>query len=83
MTDVPRKQTDPGGFVLDEQEEPTQPSPKTDSTDALYMARIFGQLGTVDRKRAVSLLECWSRCTLDQRVLIEAMARELAGAGDA
>lgn len=79
MTTIPRKQTDPGGFTLDEQEEDTQPTPKTDSTDALYMARIYGQLGTMDRKRAVQLLESWSKCTLDQRVLIEALARELAG----
>jgi hypothetical protein len=71
----PRKPTDPGGFADDET--PTSPASGIDP-DALAIVRLVDGLKANDRKRARHVLEAWSVCSLDRRVLIEAMARELA-----
>jgi len=79
-----RKQTDPGGWqgspgsyaAAPDDETPTRPDNGDPVTIALI--RLFGELGASDRKGAVSLLGNWARCTLDQRVIIEAISRELA-----
>jgi hypothetical protein len=70
-----RKPTDPGGFADDEA--PTTPSGGIDQ-DALAIVRLVDGLKANDRRRALRVLEAWSSCTLDRRVLIEAIARELA-----
>jgi hypothetical protein len=78
MTSVPRTPTSPGGFTLDPDEELTPVEGRPDA-GAVLLTRIYLQLSAPDRQRAVQLLTNWAGCTLDRRVLIEAMARELAG----
>ncbi len=75
-----RKPTEPGGFeppgsVGIEDDIPTRPEGIDPVT--LQLVRLFGDLNKVDRRRAAMLLENWSKCTLDRRVLIEALSREL------
>jgi hypothetical protein len=42
------------------------------------MVRLFDGLKSNEKHAAVRLLEGWAVCSLDRRVLIEALARELA-----
>ena len=77
MTTTPRKQTDPGGFVLDMQDELT-PTEGMPDTETIAVMRICGGMSKPDRMRAVQLLANWAVCTLDRRVLVEAMTREFA-----
>lgn len=70
-----RKRTDPGGFADDEAT--TSPAGGLDP-DALAMVRLFDGFKSNEKHAAVRLLEGWAACTLDRRVLIEALARELA-----
>ncbi len=59
-----------------EQDEiPTRPDAVDPET--LSLVRLFGDLGALDRKRAIRVLSAWSKCSLDRRVLIEALCREL------
>lgn len=71
----PRKRTDPGGFSEDEID--TSPGSGIDP-DALAIVRLVDGLKSNDRRRARHVLEAWAGCSLDRRVLIEMMARELA-----
>lgn len=71
----PRKRTDPGGFGEDEVT--TSPTSGLDP-DALAMVRLFDGFKSNEKHSAVRLLEGWAACSIDRRVLIEALARELA-----
>ncbi len=71
----PRKATDPGGFAGDE--EITRPTGGLDP-DALAIVKLIDGLKSNERRRARRVLEGWAACSLDRRVLIEALARELA-----
>lgn len=75
VSPVPRRNTDPGGFTAEEAD--TQPSGGLDP-DALAMVRLFDALKSNEKRSAVRLLQGWASCTIDRRVLIEALARELA-----
>ena len=79
MPEVPRKQTDPGGFTLDQDEEPTNPGVDKPSTESLALTRIIGGLSKPDRMRAIQLLERWAGMTLNQRVLVSALCEEMGG----
>ncbi len=72
----PRKRTDPGGFAGDD-DTPTSPGGGLDP-DALAMVRIFDGLNANEKHEAVKLLEGWVACTVDRRVLLRALAGELA-----
>jgi hypothetical protein len=71
----PRTRTAPGGFADDET--PTSPGGGLDP-DALAMVRIFDGLNANEKHEAVKLLEGWVACTVDRRVLLRALAGELA-----
>lgn len=73
-----RRITHPGEYAYSEEDTPTKPD--NGDPDALAMARLYGDLNAWERRKVVSLLKAWSKCSLDQRVLIEAVAREFAPA---
>ena len=70
-----RTPTNPGGFCDDEA--PTSPGGGLDP-DALAMVRLFDNLNANEKHDAVCLLEGWVACTVDRRVLLRALAGELA-----
>ena len=73
-----RNETRPGGYALNpgEDEIPTRPEAVDPST--LIMVRVYEGLTALERRHVVALLKAWQKCTLDQRVIIEAVAREFA-----
>ena len=78
MTD--RKQTAPGGWQspagpVDPDDIPTSPGSIAPTTAAL--AVLFGDLTLAERDRFVRMAQAWRGATLDQQVLLEALAREL------
>lgn len=79
MTAPPRTQTEPGGFTLSSDEEPTNPGVDKPSTESLALTRIIGGLSKPDKMRAIQLLERWAGMSLNQRVLVSALCEELGG----
>ena len=61
---------------LDLHDEITRPDLSDDLV--VRMAALFGSLKQADRDKAIKLIGAWAGCSLDRRVLIEALARELA-----
>ena len=55
-------------------EEPTKPDAK--DAHAVLLARLYGELAPLDRKRLAKLVEAWYVASLEQRILIEAIAME-------
>ena len=62
---------------LDPDDTPTSPSNPTPDASAAILARLYGELCPLDRKRLALLVEAWYVASLDQRILLESLAREL------
>lgn len=60
-----------------EDETPTRPDGLTDAHLAVIVS-VYRQECELDRKRLARLVEAWHSLTLDQRVLIESLAFEMA-----
>jgi hypothetical protein len=59
-----------------EEEIPTKPEAVDPS--ALLIFRLCDTLAGPERQRVARLLKAWQKCTLDQQIILEALARELA-----
>ncbi len=67
----------PGSYsYTGEDDIPTKPEAVDPAT--LVIFRLCDSLGGPERKRVAALLKAWQKCTLDQQVILEALARELA-----
>lgn len=65
-----------GPAPVDQDDIVTQP--ECVDPDTLVLVRLYGNLRPEERKRLIKVVEAWAGCTLDRRVTIEAVARELA-----
>jgi hypothetical protein len=63
---------------MPEDDEPTKPEASSVSQATLMIARLFDGLDGHQKARLAALVKAWSKCTLDQQVILEALARELA-----
>ena len=69
--------TRPGSYAYTTEDDvPTRPD--GGDPEALAMARLYGDLSSWEKRKVVALLKAWTKCSLDQRVLIEGIAREFA-----
>lgn len=58
----------------DPDDEPTRPDNPTPDASATVLARLYGELCPLDRKRLARLVEAWFVATLERRILIEEVA---------
>lgn len=58
-------------------EPPTQPDNEL-KPEIMKLMRIVDSMPTVERRRFLAMAESYRKCTLDRRVLLEELARELA-----
>ncbi len=77
---VPRRATPGERPYTSEDDTPTKPDGTLDP-DMLRLVRLVSDMPVVERRRMVSLVDHYSKCGLGRRVLIEELARELAGKG--
>lgn len=62
----------------DEDDIPTKPDHSVDP-DLVKLVRLIDSMPPVERRRFVSMAEHFVKCPLGRRVLLEEVARELAG----
>lgn len=62
-------------------EEPTKPD-ATKQPEIVKLVRLVDSMAPVERRRFVSMVEHYTKCGLGRRVLLEELARELAGKGE-
>ena len=78
MTPPPRKPSTPGQYAyVPEDDVPTRPDGAEDPGQVV-LSSVYRQESALDRRRLVRLVEAWHSLTLDQRILIESLAFEMA-----
>lgn len=68
---------------LDPDDEPTSPCNPTPDASATVLARLYGELCPLDRKKLAKLVEAWFVAPLERRILIEEVAFALVKAPSA
>ena len=65
------------GPALDPDDEPTKPDASVD-LDAIRVVHTLATMARPERARAVAMLEAYAKCTTENRVTVEAVARQLS-----
>ena len=73
-----RHETKPGGYSVRPAEDDIPTKPEAVDPSTLLLVRLYEHLSGDERRRAVAFLKAWQKCTLDQQIILEALARELA-----
>lgn len=71
--------TNPGSYRYTAEDDiPT----KRENTEpeTLTLVRLYDHLNAAEKRRVVHLFKSWHKCSVDQQVIIEAIAREFAPA---
>lgn len=63
--------------AYDPDDEPTKPDASANPS-ALMMARLFDQLPPIDQRKLAQLVERWFTADIDERILLEELAKRLA-----
>lgn len=61
---------------FDAEELPTRPDASSNAS-ALLIAQRFDQLAPIDQRKLAELVECWFTSGIDERILLEELAKRM------